>query len=209
MKKSNFKSILFLLLFFIFISYLSAEELFVGSVSYLDIDSTTEESFNVKYDTEEDLYYLQTSDWITVGWVILTPEQFKTLQATVDKALDWCTIAKDNQSSIKKEIPNSNINCSVLWQYGDDPYINNPYDKLSITFQFFSIENDVNQILSSLVLTAPKITASSNEFVDYKFPHMLIPEDFLQEFATIITDSNISSVVEKYNKAKAAEDLFN
>lgn len=209
MKRLIHNIALCLLSMFIFVTALPADELLIGSVPYLDIESETEDNFNIKYDTEANLYYIQTYDWLNTAWVILSPEQFESLRKTIDKTLDWCQIAFDNNTAIQKELPNSNIQSDVIWEFGDDIYFNSPYEKVSLSFDFFSTENRNNQIMSSLVIMAPRVTSTTNDYVEYKFPQMLIPEEYIQIFKYTITEDAINDAIEKNEKTKAAESLFN
>lgn len=206
------KKIIVVLISILCFSYTYAEEIKIGSVEYLDakyadLSYTNSDSFDFKYDTEKDMYYIKTTTWIDAGWIHITPEQLTNLRNSLAKAKDWCKIAIDNESEITKEIPNSQLSSKVIWSFGDDWHTS--YNKIQITFTFMSLKSDYGNIICCLGIQSSKIDASDNEFITYSLPQMLISEDSLDNFIYVISESNISSVLDKYNKSKEAESLFN
>jgi len=196
----------FLLLLFVG-SSLAADEYVIGKISYYDYEYWNTETINFKYDDSNKIFYLQTADWLTTGWVELSSAQVETLRATLQKALDWAKIAEENGSEIKKEIPNSTITTNVTWKSGDDWYKNKSWDKLSIHSHFIAA-GEKGDTLSTLLMIASKVTSATNQFEKYEFPEIVLLKSNMEEFLQVISEENIKAAIDKHNDAKKAEDLF-
>lgn len=188
-------------------SFLAADEYVIGKVSYYDYEYGNPETINFKYDDKEKIFYLQTADWLTTGWVELSSAQLVSLRSTLKKALDWTKIAEDNGSEIKKEIPDSTITSNVTWTSGDNWYKNNSWDKLSIHSHFIAA-GEKGETLSTLLMIAGKVTSSSNKYEKYEFPTLVLLKPNIENFLEVISEENIQSVINKHNESKKAEDLF-
>ena len=209
MKKIIMRLALSLLVLIGLVSTLPAEELYVGKIHFLDVDTTLDDYFNIKYETEYNQMYIQKGNWSGTSWIILNNDQIETLRSTVSKALDWCKIAYDNNSEIKKELPNSNLESSVVWEFGDETHRNSDYNKLQLQFFFVSAKTEYDEIFPSVLIFSSKVKSSKNQYVTYNFPRAVLLEEDLKTFKEVISQDSINSVVEKHKESRKAEDLFN
>lgn len=162
-----------------------------------------ETQFLIKYDDEENIYYLFTVDWLNKIWIYLSEDDLQTIRNTIAKYQDWVKIAKENSVEIDKEIPNSSIRTIVSWLYGDDDWYS--ASGLVLSFSAFSQTTQRHQ----LVITSNKVESYSNEFIDVELEPLYFDESEAQELLNGISTEKIEAAKEEHNKKKEAQDLFN
>lgn len=200
------KKLVILIGLFIFAAgLLAADEYVIGQISYYEPDYGNPESINFKYEDTDKIFYLQTSDWYTTGWVEISNDQLISLRKTLQKCLDWAKIAEESGTEVKKELPDSTIISSVTWKSGDEWHKNATWDKINIHTHFIAIENEHPMVL----ILANKIQSNDNKYLKYEFPTMIMPMDNIRDFIQVISEDNIQDVIAKHENSKKAEDLFN
>lgn len=162
-----------------------------------------ETQFLIRYDDEENIYYLFTSDWLNKIWIYLSEDDLQTIRNTIAKYQDWVKIAKENRVEIDKEIPNSSIRTKVVWLYGDDDWYS--ASGLVLVFEVLSQNSQRHQ----LVITSNKVESYSNEFIDVELEPLYFDESEAQELLNGISTEKIEAAKEEHNKKKEAQDLFN
>lgn len=188
--------------------FMAADEYVIGTVSYYDYEYGNVKSFNIKYEDDDKQFYIQTADWYTTAWIELSSAQLTALRDSLTKAMDWAKIAEENGSEVKKEIPNSTISSNVTWKSGDSWYKNDSWNKLGIHMHFVAA-GEKGDTVSTLLLIASKVQASSNKYEKYEFPTMVLLKPNIEGFLEVISEDNIKKVIDKHNESKKAEDLFN
>ena len=188
---------------------LPADELWLGEVPFVNMSADSKDTFIIKYETEKDEYYIQTSDWLGVSKVIFNNEQFEAFRGAISKVQDWSKLAKEKRVEVEKEIPDSNIEANAEWTWGVNKYRNAGWDKLKFKFLFNSAINNDNEIVSILFIVAPKITSSYDEDVTYSFPLALLSDNEINTFMNVISQENIDKVLKKHEESEKAAELFN
>ncbi len=163
--------------------------------------SLTLEDYAIKYDDEEDVFYLRTSDWMNNAWTFLTRDDLAQLRKNFEKYFEWEKLAVEKQTTIEKEIPDSKINTRVVWEFGDDWY---SYKGFTLSFIFFSQDANRHQ----LVLLSNKAT-SSNQFVTFQIEGFYFDKSQIQELYDAISEENIEAKIKEIQNQKDMEDLFN
>ena len=96
---------------------LPADELLLGEVPFVNMSEDSKDTFIIKYETEKDEYYIQTSDWLGVYKVIFNKEEFEAFRGAIAKIQDWSKLAKEKRVEVEKEIPDSNIEANAEWTW--------------------------------------------------------------------------------------------
>ncbi len=196
-----------LLLIFFLGSYLCADEYVIDKISYYDFDTRIIKEMNFKYDDKRNIYYLQTSDFLTTAWIEITPDQLVCLRNTVKKSVDWANIAKENSTTVEKELPDSTITTDVIWSSGGEVYKNASWNKLDIHIHFVSVFENPNTV-TSILLYAGKVSASNNKYENYEFPGVVMIDEQITDFSEIISENNINNAKDKHKEEKKVQDLF-
>ena len=188
---------------------LPADELWLGEVPFVNMSADSKDTFIIKYETEKDEYYIQTSDWLGVSKVIFNNEQFEAFRGAIAKAQEWSKLANEKKVEIEKELPNSNVEANAEWNWGVNKYRNASWDKLKFMFLFNSAAGNNNKMVSILFIAAPKITSSYDEDVTYSFPLSLLSENEINTFMNVISQKNIDKVLKKHEESEKVAELFN
>ncbi|HOF02173.1 MAG TPA: hypothetical protein PLG34_00560 [Spirochaetota bacterium] len=193
-------SILFLLTFTIF----SDEYAIYISDGYVYNDvwgSLTKTQFAIKYDDEEEIFYLYSQDYLTKGWIHYSLDDIQTFRNALNKYIEWEKTAIDNKVTIEKNLPISILNSSVSWNYGDEWYFGSG---LSTYFSFFSQSEERHQ----LVIFSNKIESDSNEYIDFKIDPIYLDKNHVISLLEGISEKSMKKVINEHEKNKKNEDLF-
>lgn len=158
--------------------------------------------FLIKYDDEEEIYYIFTSDIFNDIWIDITSEQLAAIRSTVSKFIDWEKIATDKQVEIDKQIPDSEIDTSITWKYGDDWYFGSNF---KIYFSAFSQNTERHQ----LVISSNKVDSKKNKYISAKLDTLYLDIDQVLSFDNGINQGKIQEIINEHNKMKKNQDLFN
>ena len=161
----------------------------------------TDTQFLIKYSDEEKVYYLFSSDYISKQWINITSEQLDSIRKTIEKYFDWVKIATDNQVEIDKTIPDSEINTSISWMYGDDWHSN---DSFQLYFAVLSQDIKTHQ----LIISSNKVNSRTNQFISAKLETLYLNTDEAAALLNGIQQDNIMEVGKEYQKKKSNQDLF-
>ena len=198
------KRLLSTLILSLFINSISADEILIykGNASHYNefLSGMTDAQFSIKYDTEKKIYYFFSSDIMNKGWVKLTESQLVKIRGTLKKYLDWEKTAVDNQVEINKEFPESALYSDVIWNFGEDWYSSS----LTMSFKFFSQSKTRHQF----ILFSNKVSARSNEFIDYKIETFYFDKKNVNNFIDGISEEAIKNIISEAEKNKEIEDLF-
>ena len=198
------KRVLSTLILSLFINSISAEEILIykGKASHYNefLSGMTDAQFSIKYDTEKKIYYFFSSDIMNKGWVKLTELQLVKIRGTLKKYLEWEKTAVDKQVEINKEFPESALYSDVIWNFGEDWYSSS----LTMSFKFFSQSKTRHQF----ILFSNKVSARSNEFIDYKIETFYFDKKDVNNFIDGISDEAIKNIISEAEKNKEIEDLF-
>ena len=192
-----------IILYFCMLS-ISAEEIIIyqGKASHFNefLEGMTEAQFAIKYDTEKNIYYFFSSGIMNKGWVKLTEIQLEAFRSTLNKYIEWEKTAIEKQVEINKEFPQSELPCDVVWKFGEDWYSS----KLTMSFKFFSQSKTRHQF----ILYSNNVSASSNEFVDYKIEPFYLDKKHVSDLIGGLSEEAIKNIIEEARKKQEVEDLF-
>ena len=59
-----------------------------------------------------------------------------------------------------------------------------------------------------MIIYSSKVSSSENEFIEFKMPTFYLESVMVLNLEAIISERNIDSKLEAYNKNKSKEDLF-
>ncbi len=191
---------------FFFVINLSAEEyvVYVGEAfNYNDIlKQMIANQFAIKYDDDKKIYYLYVNNALNKGWIHVSAENLIVLRNSLNKYLEWEKKAIANKVKIEKKIPNSDIETSVTWNYGDDWF---SADNLKIEFTFFSQTEKLHQF----VISTNVVNAESNEYIDFKVDSLYLNKDQVEALLKGISDVSIEKAKKENEQKKKNEELFN
>lgn len=199
------KFLVFLLLLLSTFAYVNADEylLFSGKCGeYNDVwKNMNERDYALKYDDENDVFYLRTADWINNAWIHLSWNDIAKLRTILEKYFEWEKLAIEKKVKLEKELPNATIATKVTWKYGDDWYSARNFQ---LSFVFFSQSESRHQ----LVLMTSKATGS-NQFVTYKIDGYYFDSNQVKQFYDALGDNAIKEKIKEFKNNKEKESLFN
>ena len=182
------------------------EELVLGEVTAYEwnnvIDRMTESSFLVKYNPSKNKYYFKVDDWMNNAWIHFSSKEIESMRGVIDKYQEWNDIARQNEVKIEKEIPGGLYKCNVSWNAADSWYFSSGY--MDVKFKIFS----QSTIRHQMIIYSSKVSSSENEFIEFKMPTFYLESFMVSKLESIISEQNIDSKLEAYNKNKSKEDLF-
>lgn len=199
---------LFLLISFIIfgLSTLSADEYVVTKFKCLAADGLYEREIDLKYDDKENVYYLFSSSYSTAYWFILSPEKLEKLRSNLQKVQDWSKLAKENKSSISKELPDSKISIEGIMLTNNDWYTTR-WD-IPLNFFFVSQINEGAEIIS-LLIRGGAAESRQNEFIDIEFDSIIFINNQIDEFINAISSETIETGKNNHKEQKKAAEMFN
>ena len=200
------KNIIFSLTLLISFSTFAQEEIILGVVranEWNDVfDNFSDKSFAVKYNPKESKYYIKVDDWMNKAWIHFSPKEIESMRSVLNKFKEWNEIAISNSTKIEKEIPGGRYQCNVSWNAADNWYFSSSY--MDVRFKIFSQSTKRHQ----LIIYSSKISSTENEYIDFKMPTLYLDLSDVLEFESVISEKNIQSKLEVFNKHKSKDDLF-
>ena len=199
------KLLIFVITLFILCPIFSEEiDIYHGTASTYNtiLKDLYDSDYAIRYETDNEHYYLVTSDYLNQGWIFLNHENIVTLRYILNKYLEWESMAIEKQVAIEKDIPDSRISTKVSWLYGDDYYNSNHFN---LYFVFFSQNENWHQ----LVIKSNKAESSKNEYIDYKLDSLYLNKENVLDLLNSISDKSIEIVINDYNNLQNIEDDFN
>ena len=188
-----------------FLAFGFTDEYIISTIDCYDAKYFLEEQIYFKYDDEENLYYLQKKDYFSSAWYVLTPENLEILRANIKKALDWGKIAKENKTSISKELPDSQIKVSAIKEYHNEWYSSSR--DITLTFNFLSVVEH-STVICSLVIYGNQVPSLQNQYIDIEFEEVIFTTDLIEYFYDSISPETIEAAQKQHEKQKEAEALF-
>lgn len=196
----------FITVLFMGLSVVFADEYVVSKIDCMAADGFYDRELTIKYDDSENVYYLCRSTYSAVYWFTLTPAKLEKLRANLNKVKEWEKLAKENKSSISKELPDSKISVEGTMKRGNDWYTT----RWNIDLNFFfvsQITDEANVI--SLLLRGGEVESRQNQFVDIEFESLVFINTEIDSFIDAISTETIESAKTKHKQEKSAADMFN
>jgi len=145
---------------------------------------------------------LFTSDYLNKCWINISSEQLDSIKKTIEKYISWVSIATENKVEINKSIPDSEIDTSIAWKYGDNWY-ENSYFRLYFEALSQTIERH------QLVISSNKVRTDENQFITIKLDPLYLDYDQAQSLLNGINQETINQIVKEHEKQKKNQELFN
>lgn len=196
----------FLMVFMLSLSATFADEYVVSKIECLSVDGFLDQEISFKYDDSENVYYLYRYTYSRSYWFTLTPEEVEKLRANLNKAKDWIKIAKENNSTIKKELPDSKISVEGSMSSGNDWY--ETRNDIDLDFIFVATLAEEPKI-TSLLIRGEAEPSRQNQYIDVEFESVVFINEQIDAFIEGISEEAIEAAKEKHKKEKAEADLFN
>lgn len=165
-----------------------------------------EYELNLKYDDNKDIYYLFKKDYGSVYWYTLTPEKLDTLRANVEKVKQWIQIAKENKTSVTKELPDSKISTQGTLYTSSGDWYNSLLD-IDLEFHFLSVMEESEDF--AIIIKGEKVRSEENKYIDIEFETMFLINNQIDYFAEAISVDSVEKAKKEHEKMKASQDLFN
>lgn len=201
------KKILFVFSFLICgLSALFADEYVVSKIDCMAADGFYDRELTFKYDDSENVYYLCRSTYSAVYWFTLTPAKLEKLRTNLNKVQEWSKLAKENKSSISKELPDSKISVEGTMKRGNDWYTTRW--NIDLNFFFISQVTDEAEVMS-LLLRGGEESSKQNQFVDIEFESVAFINTQIDEFIKAISSESVEEAKKKHRQEKTAADMFN
>ena len=198
-----------LLLAFTLLVYLptfAQDELVLGVVTaneWNDVfDNFNDKSFALKYNPKKSKYYIKVDDWMNEAWIHFSPKEIESMRSVLNKFKEWNEIAINNSTEIEKDIPGGRYQCNVSWNAADNWYFSSGY--MDVRFKIFSQSTKRHQ----LIIYSNKVSSTENEYIDFKMPTLYLDLSDVSDFEAVISEKNIQSKLEAYNRNKSKDDLF-
>lgn len=183
-----------------------SDEYVISKIECIDADYFTNREVTLKYDDEENMFYLCRYEYNKAYWFDLTVSQLNSLRATVKKAQEWSKQAKENKSTIRKEIPNSQLSCPVTMKWGNDWYTGTR----STSFQFMFVSSFEGETgITSILWSGSSPSSRQNSYIDLEFDSVILLNTEIDDFAEAISEKTVNTAINKHNQEKKAADLFN
>lgn len=200
------KLLILILVFVIGFSEVFADEYIVSNVECVDAKYMNNRELMLKYDDEDDVYYLCRYTHSAIYWFSFTPTKMEMLRANIKKAQEWAILAKENKSTITKELPNSTIKVSGTMKRGNEWF--STRNDISLNFFFVSHITDEGEI-TTLLLRGDEEESRQNQFVDIEFESVVFVNKDIDAFLDAISPESISAAKERHAAEKKSADMFN
>ena len=196
----------FVILTFLMISSVFADEYVISKIECIEAEHYYDRELSFKYDDEDDVYYIYRSTYSKAYWFTLTPTKLEQLRKNIKKVQEWSKIAKENKSSISKEVPDSLIKVEGIMKSGNDWYTTR-WD-IPLNFFFISSPSEGVEIVSFLMRGGEQ-ESRQNEFIDIEFESVIFINNDIDKFAEAISVETIENAKKKHAEEKKQEDMFN
>lgn len=200
------KLVIFLSVLILGLSAVFADEYPVSTIKAFDVKDYYEQELTLKYDDSENVYYLFRSTYRGSYWFTLTPTKLEKLRATVKKAQEWSAIAIEKKTSVKKELPDSELKVPGTLHSGSDWYTTR-WD-LTLKYHFVAEVNDTTSIVS-ILLVGDEEASRQNQYMDIEFPSYVFINSQIDDLANAISEETIKKAKENHKAEKEAADMFN
>lgn len=190
---------------FFIVTICFADEYVISKIECVETQNLYDRELTLKYDDEDNVFYLFRSTYSRSYWFTLNPSKLEQLRQNLIKTQEWGKLAKDNKSSIKKEIPNSVIKVSGTMKSGNDWYTT--YKDIPLKFFFVSSFSDDFEIVS-LMLVGDEQESKQNQFIDIEFESVLFLNSEIDDFANAISKETVDNAIKKHTEEKQAADIF-
>lgn len=168
-----------------------------------DVLKTSDDAdYAIKYDDEDDVFFLRIDDWINKAWIHLTRNDIAKLRKNIEKYFEWEKLAVEKAVKLEKDLPDSTINTEVTWKFGDDWQ---SAMGLNVYFVFFSQNTTRHQ----LVLYSSKATSYKNQFITYKMDDLYFDKNQVQQLYNAIKEETLSKQLEEIKKNNEIKNIFN
>ena len=168
-----------------------------------DVLKTSDDAdYAIKYDDEDDVFFLRIDDWINKAWIHLTRNDIAKLRKNIEKYFEWEKLAVEKAVKLEKDLPDSTINTEVTWKFGDDWQ---SAMGLNVYFVFFSQNTTRHQ----LVLYSSKVTSYKNQFITYKMDDLYFDKNQVQQLYNAIKEETLSKQLEEIKKNNEIKNIFN
>ena len=187
---------------------LFGQEIILGQITAKEwndvLKQMIEKKFYVKYDTEDDLYYLQIDDFINKAWIHLSSKDIQSIRDNIKKYQEWGGIATENSVKINKVLPNGEYKCEVQWKIGNDWYYSGKWTKLNVTLKVYSQSEKWHQ----LVIYSDDVASRENTYIEYLMPKLFLSEPAVNAFMEVISEANIEEKIDEAEEQKKKDILF-
>ncbi len=181
------------------------DEYVVSKFSYYDSDFYSHE-MTLKYSDKNNEFYLFRSTYSRSYWFTLTPEKLDALRNNLTKVKEWEKVAKDNKSTITKELPDAIINVEGTMKSGSDWYFTS--SDIPLNFFFMSNISDDHESVA-LYLPGGEKGSTKNKYITIEFESMLLADAQIDDFIKAISEETINEAILKHENEKNTADLFN
>lgn len=197
---------LFFIIIFLNLSCIFADEYIISKLNCVEPENYYKRELLLKYDDEDDVYYLYKSTYSHSYWYTLTAADLDKFRTNVEKAKEWINIAKKNKVSVKKELPDSELSVEGAKKSGNDWYFTR-WD-IDISFLFAAgFENDKELFI--LLLEGGESESSENMFIDIEFESVFFMNDQIYGLSNAISKETVEKAKLKHEEDKKTADMFN
>lgn len=184
------------------------QEISLGQVTATEwndvLEQMLEKKFYIKYNLDEEKYYLQVNDVFNKAWIELTENDIESIRGNLVKYHEWKKIAIENSTRINKVLPNGEYKCNVTWKFGSDWYYSGKWTKLNVTFKVYSQSETRHQ----LVIYSDDVSSTINTYIEYEMPKLYFDELAVDGFIEVISTQNIVTKIKEAQEQKDKDDLF-
>jgi len=199
-----------LILFFI-AANVSGEELSLFRGNYLAFGlfgSMEEASLEMRFDTEENMYYLfyRLAVTGTPVWICLTENNLSVFRNNLKKFIEWETIARKENASISRELPDSAIDAVNVVQ-GSGPQRAESGNLNDLIFRFDTNTQATRMAGKPLLLIASNQVITRNAYNMVTIQVMInLTGEQAKELSAAIEPATIKRSIDR---AKSQNNLFN
>lgn len=183
-----------------------ADEFYISSFDCVEAEHYHDREISLKYDDEDDIFYLYQSFYSSSYWFTLTPAKLELLRKNIAKAQEWTKLARENKTKVTKQLPDSTIKVPGAKRSGNDWYTTR-YD-LTLDFFFISVIDDSSDLVT-LMIRGDEEESRQNQFIDIEFESVIFLNDQIDAFAKAISEETIQAAKQERLNEKKTADLFN
>lgn len=188
------------------LSALFADEYVVSKIDCIAADGFYDRELTFKYDDSDNIYYLCRSTYSAVYWFTLTPTKLEKLRANLNKVQEWANLAKENKSSISKELPDSIFSVEGTMKRGNDWY--SLRWNIDLNFFFISHISDEGEIISFMIRGGEE-SSKQNQYIDIEFESVIFLNAEIDSLIKAISSETIEVAKLKHSQEKKTADMFN
>lgn len=183
-----------------------ADEYLISTIECVEPDNFYDSELTLKYDDENDVYYIFRSTFSRSYWFTFTPEKLDQLRNILKKAEEWSKLANNHKSSISKELPDSLMKVEGTMKSGNDWYTTR-WD-ISLNFFFISLFSDDTGAVT-LLMKGGSQESKQNQFIDIEFESVVFLNSEIDDFLNAISKETVEKAKINREKQKKAAELFN